>query len=155
MGIFGPGTSGFRSVVHRASPARKGSLCMAQPRGTAPSLGSGQDSPLSVTTMVRADKHLLLFILKMTIRASLKASVFHAQLMTAVIQAFHLEARGSQATFILDRSSPTCVRQVWICSAQLNGFAWRAGSGVAQCHDAWADMPMTPPAMWQQPSLDH
>lgn len=92
---------------------------------------------------------------EMTMRASSKAPVFHAQLMTAVIQAFRLEPRGQQASFILDRSSPTCVRQVWTCSVQLKGFAWRTGSGVGQCHDASAEIPMTPPAMWQQPSLDH
>lgn len=52
---FGPGTSGLRLAPHRASPARRGSLCMDQPRGTAPSPGSGQDSPPSVTTTVRED----------------------------------------------------------------------------------------------------
>lgn len=92
---------------------------------------------------------------EMTVRASSKASVFHAQLMTAVIQVFHLEPRGPQASFMLDRRSPTCVRQVWTFSVQLKGFAWRTGSGVGQCHDASAKIAMTPPVLWRKPSLDH
>lgn len=54
--IFGPGISGFGWVPRRASPARKGSPCRGQPRGTAPSLGAGRDSPPSVTTMVSLDR---------------------------------------------------------------------------------------------------
>lgn len=92
---------------------------------------------------------------KASLLAASKASVFHAQLMTAGIQVFQQELRGPQASFTLDRSSPTCVRPVWICSVRLSGFAWRTGSGAAQCLDASAEIPMTPPAMWRQPSLDH
>lgn len=58
MATFGPGTSGFASTPRRVSPARKGSLCLGQPRGSAPSLGSGQDSPPSVITTVRPDNFL-------------------------------------------------------------------------------------------------
>lgn len=54
--IFGPGTSGFGSAPRRASPARKGSVCLGHPRGTAPSLGAGRVSPPSVTTMVSVDR---------------------------------------------------------------------------------------------------
>lgn len=57
MATSGPGTSGFASGRRRASPARKGSLCSDQPRGTAPSLGSGQEPLLSVTTMVGTDNN--------------------------------------------------------------------------------------------------
>lgn len=52
----GPGTSGSTLGQLRASPARKASPCMAQHRETALSLGSGQEPPLSVTTMVRKNK---------------------------------------------------------------------------------------------------
>lgn len=48
----GPGTSGSGLGWRRTSPAKKGSPSTGQPRGTAPSLGTGQEPVLSVTTMV-------------------------------------------------------------------------------------------------------
>lgn len=92
---------------------------------------------------------------EMRVLAASKASVFHAQLMTAGIQGSQLELRGPRASFTSDRSSPTCARPVWTCSVRPSGFAWRTGSGVAQCRDASAETPTTPPQMWRQPSLDH
>lgn len=55
MVTSGPGNSGSVLGWRRASPARKGSPCTGQPRGTAPSLGTGQEPLPSVTTMVRTD----------------------------------------------------------------------------------------------------
>lgn len=86
--------------------------------------------------------------------AASEASVFHAQLMTAGIQGSQQELRGPRASFTSDRGSPTRARPVWTCSGRPSGFAWRAGSGVAQCRDASAETPTTPPQTWRQPSLD-
>lgn len=55
METSGPGISGFVLGLCRASPATKGSLFLGQHRGTAPSLGSGPEPLLSVTTMVREE----------------------------------------------------------------------------------------------------
>lgn len=48
----GPGTSGSVSGPRRASRVMRASLCLGLHRGTAPSLGNGQEPLLSVTTMV-------------------------------------------------------------------------------------------------------
>lgn len=132
MGTSGPGASGSMPELHRASSVMRATLCLGLCRGTAPSLGCGQELFLSVTTMVtllisHRQRHTHIFIQICIFNIHLYMYIYRdkyididilymhvilLQLKTVMTQGFHRGHREQPLTSTLEGRLLTCVMQV-------------------------------------------